>query len=29
MNPHYEDDVENELQQNIHNIKEQNNNVQT
>jgi hypothetical protein len=29
MNPFYEDDIENELQQNIHDIKEQNNNIQT
>jgi hypothetical protein len=29
MNPLYEDDIENKLQQNIHDIKEQNNNIQT
>jgi hypothetical protein len=29
MNPLYEDDIENELQQNIHDIKEQNNDIQT
>ncbi len=29
MNPFYEDDIEIELQQNIHDIKEQNNNIQT
>jgi hypothetical protein len=28
MNPLYEDDIENELQQNIHDIKEQNINIQ-
>jgi hypothetical protein len=28
MNPLYEDDIENELQQNILDIKEQNNNIQ-
>jgi hypothetical protein len=28
MNPLHEDDIENELQQNIHDIKEQNNNIQ-
>ncbi len=29
MNPLFDDDIENELQKNIHDIKEQNNNVQT
>ncbi len=29
MNPLYEDDIENELEQNAHDIKEQNNNIQT
>ncbi len=28
MNPLSEDDIENELQKNIHDIKEQNNNIQ-
>jgi hypothetical protein len=29
MNPLYEDDIENELEQNVRDIKEQNNNIQT
>jgi hypothetical protein len=29
MNPLYEDDIENELQQNIHDIKHKNKNIQT
>jgi hypothetical protein len=29
MNPLYEDDIQNKLKQNIHDIKEQNNNIQT
>jgi hypothetical protein len=29
MNPLYDDDIENEFQQNVHDIKEQNNNIQT
>jgi len=29
MNPLSKDDIENELQKNIHDIKEQNNNIQT
>jgi hypothetical protein len=29
MNPLYQDDIENELQQNIRDIKEQNNNIYT
>jgi hypothetical protein len=29
MNPLYEDDIENEFQQNIHDIKEQKHNIQT
>jgi hypothetical protein len=27
MNPFYQDDIENKVQQNIHDIKEQNNNI--